>query len=528
MALLVSYMFSTVAFATEGEQPSDQPVPEEMPSQEPENDAYMVSLDPQTISDYLEYTTVSPEFAGVSEPYYPGDLTIELTGQIIIEDGGSLTIGTLSVGSDKEARPMIRGILQEDGLIVVKSGGNLTLTTVTFDFSGEGLMIVQEPGGSITLTDTPLDDSWIQWAPPMVDNAYHQPSDLWLEEGTVLTEALLPVTLKTYLQNQGVQEWTDISLQWDLDNYDGRSSGELILTGAFLDEHGAELVSSRPLELVIHWYRPEQIVVTDAVWMGETAASAKLQVEQLPDMASEIWGEVSLDGGETWKRWDDFHIRESEETTTCAFYLSDDTPRHFRICASFISRFYRQYWVSDSFLLPEEGGDDSGGNRGGSTTPVVPDREPQEPEPELTPDPEPEPEPTPRPKPSRPKPTPKPTPEPELEEPIPELEPEPEPTPEPEQEEPEPEPTPEPEPEPEPEVEEPEPEPEEPEPEPIPEPEPEEPEPEPTPEPSLDQVEEDNGLTVPLQVALAVAGLGLCVVTGIAVAHKGIFRNKKL
>ena len=55
MALLVSYMFSTVAFATEGEQPSDQPVPEEMPSQEPENDAYMVSLDPQTISDYLEY-----------------------------------------------------------------------------------------------------------------------------------------------------------------------------------------------------------------------------------------------------------------------------------------------------------------------------------------------------------------------------------------------------------------------------------------------------------------------------------------
>ena len=217
MALLVSYMFSTVAFATEGEQPSDQPVPEEMPSQEPENDAYMVSLDSQTISDYLEYTTVSPEFAGVSEPYYPGDLTIELTGQIIIEDGGSLTIGTLSVGSDKEANPMIRGILQEDGLIVVKSGGNLTLTTVTFDFTGEGLLIVQEPGGSITLTDTPLDDSWIQWAPPMVDNAYHQPSDLWLEEGTVLTEALLPVTLKTYLQNQGVQEWTDISLQWDLE-----------------------------------------------------------------------------------------------------------------------------------------------------------------------------------------------------------------------------------------------------------------------------------------------------------------------
>ena len=39
LALLVSYMFSTVAFATEGEQPSDQPVPEEMPSQEPENDA---------------------------------------------------------------------------------------------------------------------------------------------------------------------------------------------------------------------------------------------------------------------------------------------------------------------------------------------------------------------------------------------------------------------------------------------------------------------------------------------------------
>lgn len=504
---------------------SEEPGTEETPSGEDappasENNIYTISLDTQIIGngEYLFYETVSPSLAGnpFAADYYPGDLVVEIMGQIVIESGGSLVIGTMSEGDPSQASPIIRRDLLQDGLIVVKAGGSLTLKTVEFELSGDGLLIVQEPGGSVYFADTELDGVLIQWAPPMVDNTYHQPADLWLEEGTVLTEALLPASLKTNLQHQGVQQWTDIPIQWDMTAYEEQSSGELTLTGCFLDENGVELASSRPLELSVHWYKPDLIVVTAAVWMGETAASAKLQVEQLPDMATDIWGEVSADGGTTWERWEDFHVREDDESTACVFYLPDDMPRHFRICASFISKNYRQYWASDNFLLPEEDGDDGGGNRGGSITPVPPKREPEEPETEPE--------------------EPNPAPEPEA--------PESEPMPEPEPEDPETEPTPEPEP-------------EDQEPDPVPEPEPEDPEsvPKPEPEPKVDsetvpplgteptlpisddsiaasgetpdQPKEKNGLTPFSQAVLAVAGVGVCAATGITVTHKGILRKRK-
>ena len=565
---------------------SEEPGADEAPADEEEppilgDNVYTVSLDTQIIGngEWHSYETVSPALAGnpFVADYYPGDLTVEITGQIVIESGGNLIIGKMSEGDPSQASPVIRGELLQDGLIVVKAGGSLTLKTVEFDLSGDGLLIVQEPGGSVYFADTELDGDLIQWAPPMVDNTYHQPSDLWLEEGTVLTEALLPGTLKTNLQHQGIQQWTDIPIQWDLSTYEEQSSGELTLAGHFLGVDGQILASSRPLELAVHWYRPDLIAVTDAVWMGETAASAKLQVEQLPDKATDIWGEVSADGGTTWERWEDFHVREGDENTACVFYLPDDTPRHFRICASFISRNYRQYWASDSFLLPEEDGDDGGGNRGGSITPVAPEREPEEPDPTPTPTP---PRPRPTPEPTEPEPEPEsetdPTPVPTDSDTLPDPEQEeqePEPTPGPEQEEPEPEPMPEPEP-------------EDPEPEPIPEPEPEEPEPEPEPAPGSEQAGQESRpsedaasprqenistdstevsdvqtvnepeappassaagdemtpaepgtnaapennaetLPIPAQAALAAAGLGVCTLTGFMVARGGIFRKKK-
>ena len=457
---------------TSEESGTDETPADDSEQTEPENNVYTISLDTQIIGngEWRSYETVSPTLAGnpFAADYYPGDLTVEITGQIVIESGGNLIIGTMSEGDLSQASPVIRGELLRDGLIVVKAGGSLTLKTVEFDLSGDGLLIVQEPGGSVYFADTELDGDLIQWAPPMVDNAYHQPADLWLEEGTVLTEALLPGTLKTYLQHQGIQQWTDIPIQWDLSTYEEQSSEELTLAGHFLGVDGQILASSRPLELAVHWYRPDQIVVTNAVWMGETAASAKLQVEQLPDMATDIWGEVSADGGTTWERWEEFHVREGDESTACVFYLPDDTPRHFRIRASFISRNYRQYWASDSFLLPEEDGDDGGGNRGGSITPVAPEREPEEPDPSPVPEPEPEPQ-------------------------------EPEPTPEPEQEEPEPEPTPEPKPD-----------------DPV------------SASGALpDQPTENTGLTPFSQAVLAAAGVSASAAAGIAVAHKGIFRKKK-
>lgn len=397
--------------------------------EEADPNVYQVTLDARVIGsgETLSYETIAPEFAGnpFAADYYPGELTVELTGQIVIEESGCLAIGTLSSGREEEHRPVLRGSCSPDGLIVVRSGGSLVLRNVSLDLEGQGLFLVQEPGGSVVLSDMELDESLIAWAPPTVDNTYQQPRDLWLEEGTALTGAMLPVTLGTYLQYQGTQRWITLALRWDMDAYDGQRSGECTLTGTFLDEAGETLASVRPLTFTVHWYTPGQIIVTNTAWLGQTAASAKLELKELPEEATEVWGEVSADGGKTWERWGEFQYQEEEDYVSCVFSLPDSTPRHFRIRSA--NEEEHLYWVSEAVLLPKEETkpSDQGGNRGGSTAVVRPSRKPSEPEPTPTPTPEPTPTPTPEPTPT-PAPTPTPTPS-----PTPEPTPSPEPTAEP-------------------------------------------------------------------------------------------------
>ena len=78
---------------------------------------YTVVLDSMTIGEgeCIEYTTISSEFAGnqLPEGMYPGNLTVQISGQIVVENGGFLSIGTLSIGSDSEASPVISGTLSK-------------------------------------------------------------------------------------------------------------------------------------------------------------------------------------------------------------------------------------------------------------------------------------------------------------------------------------------------------------------------------------------------------------------------------
>ncbi len=346
--------------------------------------SYTVTLDSCTIKEgeIRSYTTISSAFAGAAVPegMYPGDLTIEITGQVVIEAGGTLHIGTLSIGSTGEASPVIRGSL--GGLIVVKPGGKLKLTDVVLETSSQELLIVQEPGGAVILTMTDLEDSLIQWAPPTVNNLSHSPEDLWLEEGRVLVEELLPTTLKTYLQYQGIEEEKEIPLRWDMSGYDGRTTGEWTLNGYFLDEKGEILTSVRPLTLSVHWYRPEQIVITKTHWSGEMACTAGLTVLSLPEDA-EVWGEISTDGGKTWSRWSEFEVSSNDQgDITCIFFFPDNTPRYLRIVAA--QPWQEKYWASDGVLMPTEDSDDQSGNRGGSTSVSPPDRKPEQPDSQPT------------------------------------------------------------------------------------------------------------------------------------------------
>lgn len=344
-------------------------------------ESYTVTLGSCRIGagEIRSYTTISSEFAGeeLPEDYYPGALTVEIIGEIVVDAGGSLGIGTLSVGGPEE-HPVLTG----SGQIVVKAGGSLRLTGVSLEGSGEGPMIVQEPGGSVILQDTEAEDGLVQWSSPLVDNLYNNPDDLWLEAGTVLTPEMLPDVWEADVLNQGTAEYQSLTLRWDLSTYDGRTDGELTLTGEFQGADGLPLLSIVPLELTIHWYTPETLTVTDAVWKGDTVPTAQLTVQNLPEFA-DVWGEVSTDGGNTWTRWDDpdvFFIvaMEYEENLICVFQLPDETPRWFRIAAH--DPLEHLYWRSDTFYLYHEDEDDSGGNRGGSTTPSKPDREPTPPE----------------------------------------------------------------------------------------------------------------------------------------------------
>lgn len=103
-------------------------------------------------------------------------------------------------------------------------------------------------------------------------------------------------------------------------------------------------------------------MVTDTVWLGSTAATAKLELLTLPETATEVWGEVSADGGRTWARWENFQLREDDSGYAAMFSLSDSSPRHFRVRTS--NSREALYWRSDAFLLPENGTEDQGGNRG--------------------------------------------------------------------------------------------------------------------------------------------------------------------
>lgn len=343
-------------------------------------ETYTAELGPCSIGEgeVVSFTTVSSQFAGreLPEGMYAGELTVNITGPVIIESGGCLEIGTLSIGSEDEASPVIRGVLSQSGLIIVKQGGLLDLTDVVLDTQGEGLLIVQEPGGSVALSASQIDSSLIQWAPAFVNNLNDAPDDLWLAEGTFLFPEHLPSYLRTDIESQGTENRVEVPVLWDMSGYDGRTAGEVTLTGQFLSENGELLASSQPLTITVHWYETQSIAVTDVTWRGENACSADFTVLELPEY-TDAWGEISSDGGKTWTRWSEFEIIENDGSILCRFYELENTPHLYRICAEYDSYDAYAFWSSDAFLLPDEEGEDQGGNRGGSTTPSQPDRVPQ-------------------------------------------------------------------------------------------------------------------------------------------------------
>lgn len=371
--------------------PPDE-TPDEAPDETPDGETpadtpagYRVTLHDRTIGagEALGYTTISSSFAGgqIPEGYYPGPLTVELTGTVVVEAGGELAIGKLSLGDPSSSSPILTGT----GQIIVKAGGSLRLAEATLVGSGAQPLIVQEYGGSVELSWTEAESGLIAWSSPLVNNAWNAPDDLWLEAGTALTEAMLPAAMQADLQVQGREETVELPLCWDLAGYSGQTDGAVTLTGSFLDPaDGTVLPSLVPLTITVHWYTPGALIVTDAVWKGDDLQVIQLTVQELPEDAL-IWGEVSYDGGLTWSRWEDeavFWITAAEpEGHICNFKVSDETPGLFRVVAEDPWADEYTCWRSDAFALsPPEDNEDSGGNRGGSTTPHVPDREP-EPEP---------------------------------------------------------------------------------------------------------------------------------------------------
>lgn len=90
--------------------------------------SFSEAIGPVTIGEgeSVEFTTVAPSFAdlpNLPDSFYPGELTVEIEGPIVVESGGTLFIGTNAIGGMQEASPVIKGTLSEEPLIVVKAGG---------------------------------------------------------------------------------------------------------------------------------------------------------------------------------------------------------------------------------------------------------------------------------------------------------------------------------------------------------------------------------------------------------------------
>lgn len=403
--------------------------------------AYTVTLEAQTIATntdlYYKTFPADPKYPdpivwdvpaqGLVERLYPGELTVNISEPIVIEAGVSLTIGVNALDIPEEgidsgcASPLICGELRPEGLIRVKAGGSLILEDTTFRLVGEGLFIVQEEGAVVSFVQTSPDSLPIQWASSPVVGDFRQPKAVWLEEGTPLTAELLPAKMDASVYHHGNSTNKELGIAWNLSEYAGYTSGALTLEGLFLDENGYVLSSLHSLTITVNWYKPDQLIVTDAVFMGGTPASAKLQLKELPPMAMEVWGEVSSDGA-NWVRWEQYDdSRLYNDPPVFVFYLPDNMPRYYRLRAAYSRR--NLYWVSDSFLLPVEDTEDQGGDRGGAISPVTPDRKPENPSapafveiveiPDITPSPTPAPTATPTPAPTAtptPAPTPTPTP----------------------------------------------------------------------------------------------------------------------
>lgn len=433
IVLLGLTMLGRTAAATL-EQPSDTA---EEPAQIPQ---HAVTLPAQTIGagESVSFTTVAARFEGqeLPEGYYAGALTVTLEGTIVVEAGGLLSMGTLSVGGGEES-PVLQAAEGSGAQIVVKPGGRLDFVDVTLEAADGSYLIIQEPGASVLFTAMTCPEGLVSWSGALVYNPEETVDDLWLEAGTVLTADLLPQTQTVDVQLEGRETRETLPISWDLSAYDGQTDGTLTLSGTFLDENQAPLLAVAPLTITVRWYHPEELAVTEANWDGKNAPSASLVLLSLPEEA-DVWGEVSADG-ESWSRWEDFDLtQEASGAPVAVFALPDDTQRYFRVVAA--DYLEGRFWYSQAVCLPEEASEDIGGNHGGSITPFPPLRDPEpvpepEPEPEVSQEPvtppEEMPEETPestlppvtQPEPVQPE-TPAPTQEPEAEEEKPEPEPE--------------------------------------------------------------------------------------------------------
>ena len=343
---------------------------------------HTVHLGPEILEEgeMRTYETLSPEFAGnpyLQEGMYPGTLDVYLDGPVVVEKGAFLKIGTFAIGSDGEASPALHAELSDEPLIVVREGGTLVLTDVELDLQGEGLLILQDPGASVKVQEMELPEDLVRRSTPFVENENRPLKDVWLEEGTPLTIEDLPSSLMAYVQENGKEEWREVALAWDLSGYDGRTSGEWTLTGSFVDAGGTPIPSEVPPSVSVRWYRLDELVVKDSFWSGKEAAAAQLVLGQLPDELDRLWGEVSEDEGKTWTVWEEplFILSQDVHGNPVAiFEVQDDTPRRYRVRGTNAAE--DRFWLTESFLLPEEEAADQGGNRGGAVNPLPPDREP--------------------------------------------------------------------------------------------------------------------------------------------------------
>ncbi|WP_343210259.1 hypothetical protein [Anaerolentibacter hominis] len=345
---------------------------------------------------------------------YPGGITIETNGyQIVVGQDAELVLDAQY--ASEEQRINIEGDLTTEGIFQVKPGGYLQLAEVCFRGNGEGVAVVQEDGGIYLHGDSFLmregqtdpaagEEAGIldpvrepvpaRYGCPVAGEMAQEKDDIiWFQPGdsAETLKEKLPQSIDIWVVKNGERIRQSLTAKFPVEQYeeDLAAGNDFQIVPLLYNDGGEQIPVFVPGENLkgeiraAQWqlcYAEGAAAVQITSFTFRRAASGWGAVTiffDTPAGASLLKVQCSSDGGETWEE----EIIQSPETAKSWFTaVPDFQPRLYRL----VVEGGPSEGISEAVMIPEETvgnvakpdeNEDAGGNRGGGTGVIPPQRE---------------------------------------------------------------------------------------------------------------------------------------------------------